>query len=278
VASIAPPPRPRNRRLPAAEAWQTCLARAAGRCDKPVVDPAEYDLMDAAEDRMWWYRAAHARLLDALAGRPGAPGARLDAGCGTGGFLARLAASRAASALAGLDYHPEAARRAARKSGAAVTAGDINRLPFPDASVGAAVSVDVLCHRAVDEAATLAELRRVLKPGGTLVINLPAFEWLKSAHDARVHTARRYTAARAREALEAAGFARVEARYWNSVLLPLMVLQRKLLAREGASDVKPYPAWLDALLHAATRLERALARLGLRYPAGGSVMVVATRP
>jgi len=238
------------------------------------VDAAEYELMDAVEDGMWWYRACHARLLDALAERPGAPGALLDAGCGTGGFLARLP-SRAA---AGLEYHAEAARRAARKSGAAVTAGDINRLPFPDAAFGAAVSVDVLCHRSVDEAATLAELRRVLKPGGTLVLNLPAFEWLKSAHDARVHTARRYTAARARGALEAAGFAGVEARYWNSLLLPIMVVQRKLLAREGASDVKPYPGWLDALLHGVTRCERALARLRLRYPAGGSVLVVATRP
>jgi SAM-dependent methyltransferase len=242
------------------------------------VDPGEYELMDAVEDGMWWYRAAHARLLDALAERPGVAGPLLDAGCGTGGFLARLARTRDATGLAGLEYQPDAARRAAGKSGAAVAAGDVNRLPFPDASFGAAVSVDVLCHRAVDEAATLAELHRVLRPGATLVLNLPAFEWLRSAHDTRVHTARRYTVARARAVLAGAGFAQIEARYWNSLLLPLMVAQRKLLAREGASDVKPYPAWLDALLHAATRAERALARLGLRYPAGGSVMLVATRP
>lgn len=242
------------------------------------MDPAEYDLMDAVEERMWWYRAAHARLLDALDERPGPPGPLLDAGCGTGGFLARLATLRPPAGLAGLEYQGDAARRAARKSGAAVAAGDVNRLPFPDAAFGAAVSIDVLCHRAVDEAASLAELHRVLKPGGTLVLNLPAFEWLRSAHDARVHTARRYTAARLRTALSAAGFARVETRYWNSLLLPLMVMQRKLLAREGASDVKPYPGWLDSTLYGATRLERALGRLGMRYPAGGSVLVVATRP
>jgi len=244
------------------------------------MDAQEYDLMDAAEDRMWWYRAVHARLLDALADRPGADGPLLDAGCGTGGFLARLAEAQPGRALVGLEYNPEAAVRAARKSGAAVTAGTVNALPFPDACFGAAVSVDVLCHMAVDQPAALAELKRVLKPGGTLVLNLPAFEWLRSAHDARVHTARRYTAEGIRAALEAAGFRDVSARYWNSLLLPLMALQRKVLARnpEGKSDVGHLPPLLDAAFHATTRVERALARLGLRYPAGGSVMAVATRP
>jgi hypothetical protein len=123
-------------------------------------------------------------------------------------------------------------------------------------------------------------LKRVLKPGGTLVLNLPAFEWLRSAHDARVHTARRYTSAEIRAALETAGFRDVAPRYWNSLLLPLMALHRKVLARnpEGKSDVGQFPPLLDAAFHAATRVERALARLGLRFPAGGSVMVVATRP
>ncbi|MCX7685873.1 MAG: class I SAM-dependent methyltransferase [Acetobacteraceae bacterium] len=236
--------------------------------------------MDAAEDRMWWYRAVHARLLDALAERPGAEGPLLDAGCGTGGFLARLAAARPGRALVGLEYNPAAAARAARKSGAAVCAGTVNALPFPDACFGAAVSVDVLCHRAVDERAALAELFRVLKPGGTLVLNLPAFEWLRSAHDARVHTARRYTAAGIAAALAAAGFRDIAARYWNSLLLPLMAVQRKLLARDpdASSDVGRFHPAVDAAFHAATRLERALARLGLRYPAGGSVMAAATRP
>jgi ubiquinone/menaquinone biosynthesis C-methylase UbiE len=244
------------------------------------LDAQEYGLMDAAEDRMWWYRAVHARLLDALADHPGADGPVLDAGCGPGGFLVRLAAEVPGRALIGLEYNPGAAARAARKSGAAVTAGTVNALPFPNATFGAAVSVDVLCHMAVHEPAALAELHRVLKPGGTLVLNLPAFEWLRSAHDARVHTARRYTAAGLREALEAAGFRDVSPRYWNSLLLPLMALQRKVLASkpDGKSDVGHFPPLVDAAFHAATRIEQALARVGLRYPAGGSVMVTATRP
>jgi SAM-dependent methyltransferase len=244
------------------------------------VEQAEYALMDAVEDGMWWYRAIHARVLDALARYPGPPGGPvLDAGCGTGGMLRHLA-GEGARTLVGLEYNREAAARARTKSGAAVVAGTLNALPFPDGAFAAAVSLDVLSHRAVEPDRALAELRRVLMPGGILVLNLPAFEWLRSAHDIRVHNARRFTAPEAREMLRVAGFGTVDARYWNALLLPLMVLQRKVLVRkdDAASDVAPFPPWLDAMLHGVTGLERRLGALGLRYPAGGSVLAVARRP
>lgn len=256
------------------------LALARTGRHKGRVEAAEYDLMDAAEEGMWWYRAAHARVLDALRARPGAPGPLLDAGCGTGGLLKHVTQALPALAPMGLDYMPAAATRAARKSGCPVVAGDANRLPFSDASFGAAVSIDVICHAGVEPAVALAEMRRVLRPGGTLVVNLPAFEWLRSAHDARVHNARRFTRSGAARMLEAAGFAQVAARYWNSLLLPLMALQRKVLHRrpDAPSDVTAFPPWVDATLHAVSEAERWIAARGLAMPAGGSVLLVATRP
>jgi len=228
---------------------------------------------------MWWYRALHARVIDALRRRPGPAGTLLDAGCGTGGLLRRLVALR--RPLAGLDFNPGAAARAAAKSGALTVAGDANRLPFDAGAFTALTSCDVLCHRAVDPPAALAEFRRVLAPGGTLVVNLPAYQWLHSAHDARVHNDRRFTARQGHALLDAAGFHAIEARYWNALLLPLMVLQRKVLrsdADHDSSDVAPFPPWLDATLHGTTVIERAAGRFGLRYPAGGSILLVATRP
>jgi SAM-dependent methyltransferase len=235
------------------------------------MEPAEYALMDEAEDGMWWYRALHVRLRAALAG---VGGTVLDAGCGTGGFLRQLRLHRPDLRAVGVEWSPQAAPRAATKAQTPVARGSVNALPFADASFDAAVSADVLCHAAVDPAQALAELRRVLKPGGRLVLNMPAYMWMMSAHDHRVHNVRRQTAGQTASMLRDAGFVRVRAVYWNSLLLPLMILQRKILARRDAeSDVAPFPPWLDATLHGITQLERRLPPL----PFGGSVLAIAEK-
>lgn len=247
------------------------------------MEPAEYELMDAVEDAMWWYRALHARVLDALADQPWPRHLPLlDAGCGTGGFLARLRAADPAILAEGLEYHAPAAARARAKAGVPVTIGSVNAMPFADASFGAVVSMDVLCHAAVDPALALPEMARVLAPGGLLVLNLPAYAWLHSAHDVQVHNARRFVAAEARAMLAAAGLIEARTGYWNALLLPLMILQRKVLTRtapESRSDVAPFSPWADRSLHAVTVLERRLARaIGGGFPAGGSLLASARRP
>ncbi|TCZ55110.1 class I SAM-dependent methyltransferase [Roseicella aquatilis] len=244
------------------------------------MERAEYDLMDAAEDRMWWYRALHARALDALARLRPPPGRLLDAGCGTGGFLTHLHRAWPDLPAAGLEYCPAAAARARAKSGLPVVAGSVNAMPFAGESFSSVISLDVLCHAAVEPRAALAEMLRVLRPGGVLLLNLPAFDWLHSAHDIRVQNVRRFTARTAAGLLREAGLVQVRSHYWNSLLLPLMVLQRKIIARgpHGPSDVGRYPTWLDRGLHAVTGLERLLAARGLPLPAGGSVLATGRRP
>jgi SAM-dependent methyltransferase len=255
------------------KAKHVSIAAGGEKGVKPGMEAREYALMDAAEDGMWWYRALHARLRARLAD---VGGAVLDAGCGTGGLLATLARHRPDLVLAGLEWDAAAAARARRKSHAAVACGSILAMPFATASFDAAIAADVLCHRAVDPTRALAELARVLRPGGRLVLNMPAFAWLFSAHDRRVHNARRVTAGQLRAMLAGAGFRHIATSYWNTLLLPLMVVQRKLLARgDSVSDVAAYPPWLDATLHGVTDFERR-AHLGLF--AGGSVLAVATRP
>ncbi len=237
------------------------------------MEPDEYQLMDAAEDGMWWYRALHARLAARLGS---VHGSVLDAGCGTGGFLALLGRLRPDLARVGIEFHGAAASRARAKSGAVVVQGSVNALPFLNGAFQAVVSADVLCHGAVDPVAALMEFHRVLAPGGCLVLNMPAYAWLSSAHDVRVQNTRRVTRRELSGWLRAAGFQAIVVTHWNALLLPLMIVQRKLLAREGAvSDVAPFPPWLDALLFGVTALERGLPA-GL--PFGGSVIATATKP
>jgi SAM-dependent methyltransferase len=203
----------------------------------------------------------------------------LDAGCGTGGFLARLAADHPDRTIIGLDADRIACGRAAAKSGQPVCTGSVNALPFADATFGVIFSADVLCHRDVDEAAALAQFHRCLWNGGVLVLNLPAYRWMLSRHDAAVLNVRRYTRRRIIRLLHSAGFRLLFASYWNIVLFPIMVMMRKLLPQgTGAtSDVRLYSAPADSLCRLITGSERALLRRGMRFPFGGSLIAVAAK-
>lgn len=229
---------------------------------------------------MWWFVALHANLV--LLYRRTMPRGLptmtlLDAGCGTGGFLARLRRRAPEAEAIGLDADETACRSAAEKSARPICAGSINALPFADRSFASIVSADVLCHRDVDEARALAQFHRCLAPGGVLILNLPAYRWLMSRHDAAVYNVRRYTRAEIVRLLSAAGFRLIFASYWNILLFPLMVATRKLLPGGSGSDVKLQPAAVEAVCRAATAIERALLRAGLRFPFGGSVLAVAAK-
>jgi SAM-dependent methyltransferase len=173
------------------------------------VDRAEYDKLDRLEDSMWWFAATHANLLTLarqFAEDDAARGHVLDAGCGTGGLLAKLAADRQQATVIGLDADQQACERAAAKSARPVCRGSVNALPFAAASLSAIFSADVLCHRDVDERQALGEFHRCLMPGGILVLNLPAYSWMLSRHDAAVYNVRRYTRPGIARLLRGAGF------------------------------------------------------------------------
>lgn len=244
------------------------------------MERAEYALMSRLEGSLWWYRALHADVVDLLrAMRLPAQARLLDAGCGTGGLLHSVADAFPGFHLTGLEFDAEAAGMARGKSRATIVNGNIAAMPFADAQFDAIVSTDVLYHRNVDEQAALGECRRCLVPGGSLLLSLPAYEWMRSSHDEHVHGARRYTASSLRQRVEAAGL-RVELiGYRNSLLFPLMLLHRLTTGRHKTeSDVEMPAAWINRLFYTVTSIERRLARIGLRLPFGGSVWVWAKKP
>ena len=243
--------------------------------------PSEYDKLDRIEDRMWWFAAMHANLL--MAAQQSALDKLdlpiLDAGCGTGGFLSRLATEYCGRPVVGLDLDRQACTRAAIKSGRPVCAGSINDLPFANDALAAIFSADVLCHEGVDERRALRQFHRCLTQNGWLILNLPAYRWMLSRHDAAVSNIRRYTATGLRRLLTAVGFRPVYISYWNAVLLPLMVIARKLVPEDHGviSDVRLYPNWVEMLCRTATALETALLRRGARLPFGGSILAIAVK-
>jgi SAM-dependent methyltransferase len=234
--------------------------------------------MREVEDRHWWYLGMRAIAGDLLAALPLPPAPLiLDAGCGTGGNAALLERH---GRLVGVDLSDLALDLAAARAPRPLARASVAALPFPDETFDLVTSFEVLYHRAVgDDVAALGELRRVLRPSGHLLLRLPALEWLRGAHDAAVHTERRYTAAGLRSRLTRAGLEPVRITYLNGLLLPLAAAKRALERLTGAEgdDLGPSPPLLEALFRCALAAERRLLRRG-DLPLGVSVLAVARRP
>lgn len=239
----------------------------------------EYRRMFEAEESQWWYAGMREIAFGVLdAALASAPGSRrfLDAGCGSGRNLLEL--DRRGRGV-GVDLSPEALRFC-RERGVRAVRGSLGRLPFADASFDVVTSFDVIYHRWVeDDRAAVAEMARLLRPGGLLLVRVPALAALRGAHDEAVLTRHRYTRGELESLLARAGLERVRSSYCNTLLLPVLALRRgldRLSGREG-SDVGFLPAPLERLFRGLLGLEAAWLRRGRALPLGASVMALARR-
>jgi SAM-dependent methyltransferase len=242
------------------------------------VNIAEYQRMYEAEERHWWYIGMRAISFALLGDEPRAEAGRapriLDAGCGTGTNLERLAAR---GTTVGLDLSDEALRFA-KSRGVTVVRGDLHALPFRHGSFDAVTSFDVLYHLWVkDDAQAMAEMARVLRKGGVMLLRLPAFEALRRAHDDAVHTRHRYTRGEVRTLLERSGLELVRDSYCNTLLLPLVLLRSAFdtFFDNQASDLSALPRPVEWTFGKLLALEARLVRTGL--PVGASVVALARK-
>jgi SAM-dependent methyltransferase len=239
----------------------------------------EYHKMAAVEDEMWYYHVLRRHIWRLLKPHLRKESVRvLDAGCGTGGLIRCLQPKEPNWQFTGVDWSTLACELARQRGCADVRVADVTELPMTTAEFDAVVSTDVLYH-VEDDALALQELVRVLRPGGVLVINVPAYQWLWSYHDVAVHSQRRYDREELREKIAAAGLEILKITHWNMLLLPLIVLRRKFLpAPRGGSDVLAYVPWLNSILKGVMAIETALLTTTGYLPAGSSLLVVARKP
>src|SRR6201994_1166732 len=180
---------------------QGCAGLPSGR---PVGQDAarmdrDYELQThRAEDRHWWYRGRRKvseRVIADL--RLPARARILDAGCGSGRNMVEFARHGTAT---GVELSETSVCLARERGAGEVIEGSVLEMPFDPGSFDLAASLDVIEHLD-DDLAALRELRRVVAPGGTLLITVPAYQWLWSGHDEINHHFRRYT----RRSLQRAG-------------------------------------------------------------------------
>lgn len=238
------------------------------------MDQSAYASMSAQEGEHWWFVARRA-ILETLIRSSIAPpqGARiLEAGCGTGGNLAMLAAHGTVDAL----EYDAGARALARARGIGrVEPGMLpHKIGFDEDSYDLIAVLDVLEHVEQDRA-SLAALRARLASGGRILLTVPAVPWLWSDHDVLHHHKRRYTRASLVRVAREAGLTVEAVGYFNSLLFPLAMTTRmaqRLLKRKSESDVQPSPP-VNGLLRRIFAWERHL--LGrIRFPIGLSLYAI----
>jgi ubiquinone/menaquinone biosynthesis C-methylase UbiE len=241
------------------------------------MQPNEYATMFRVEETHWWYGALHRLILQTL--ETELPDWRekeiLDVGCGTGAILQRLGNPEK---NVGVDLAEEAISFCRRRGLNNVRQGDICALPFGDASFDAVICSSVLYHQWVsDVAAAVREMRRVLRPGGLLLINVPAFRFLHSAHDVAVMTAHRFRKPEVRKVLLDQNFKIQRLTYWTTLLFPLAVVARTLGGSDMGRDFEASKiTFIQRMLTQVMRLELNLLR-GFSFPFGVALLAVAKK-
>jgi SAM-dependent methyltransferase len=229
------------------------------------MDRSVYQHMAEMDQRHWWYRARR-QVLAALIAREVHPPAKaqiLEIGCGTGHNLAMLAQFGRVDAL---ELDDEARALAEQRLGRKVMSAPLPGLAgVKKAHYDLVAALDVIEHIDEDRAA-LASIAARLKPGGKLLMTVPAHQWMWSAHDVANHHQRRYSKRGLRRLIEQSPLKLDRIGYFNSLLFPLAVAERlasKLRGKEDA-DLSLPPKPLNAALETLFAAERHLvARLPL---------------
>ena len=237
-----------------------------------------FDRMAELDQLHWWFLARR-RILQALIGRlvrPPKAARILEIGCGTGHNLQMLARFGRVDAC---ELDPSARALATKRLGAKVREAKLPDLSmFKPGTYDLIALLDVLEHVEDDEA-SLRSIHGLLKPGGALLLTVPANAWMWSAHDVAHHHHRRYSKKHLAKIVRDAGFDVQLLSYFNALLFPLVAgarLAGKLAGREAADDSLP-SAPVNAVLNRIFGFEAALVGR-VPFPFGVSLVAVLRRP
>jgi SAM-dependent methyltransferase len=239
----------------------------------------EYRAMFELEQGHWWFNGLRDIVFDSIQ-RFFSQERKiriLDAGCGTGFLLKCL--NRYGLSF-GVDISETALGYCQRRGLTQIANASILNLPFSNDSFDLVISTDVIYHRAVvDERQAFYEIHRVLKKGGISIINLPAHNYLRRAHDDRIHTRQRYSKGELRLKLQNSNFKIMKITYRNTFLLFVLLfikLSRSKILQNADSDVNPVNNIVNSILYSLLKIENLLLKT-INLPLGSSVFCIAKK-
>ena len=218
-----------------------------------------FNRMAEVDQDHWWFSARRRILHDVIdrVVRPPSRAKILEVGCGTGHNLAMLAGFGIVDAC---ELDTEARILASKRLGKPVQTARLPDLSmFLEGSYDAIALLDVLEH-VEDDLSALIAIRDRLKPGGALIVTVPANQWMWSAHDVAHHHFRRYSKSALAQLYRRIGLEIELHSYFNSLLFPPIAAVRlmgKAIGRDSADDAMPTGA-VNATLNGIFALERHL--------------------
>jgi SAM-dependent methyltransferase len=243
------------------------------------MEQREYAVLYEHEAGHWWFAGLRVLMLDCLRTMGiGQSSLVLDAGCGTGMLLQDVQA-QLGSRVIGFDSSHHATEFWPRRGVQAACRASVNEIPFRTGVFDAAVCVDVLECEDAKPVEAYRELCRVVRPGGTIVLVVPAYRWLYSdAHHRAVHAVRRYTRPALRSLLSGGPVTVRRLTHLFPSFLPAIAARRfweRLAASSSPprSEIGPIPPWLNRACMGLLGMERRLLRFG-DLPFGSSILAV----
>jgi SAM-dependent methyltransferase len=244
-------------------------------------NPDAFVQLAKLEDRSWWFRSRN-RLIEQTVHRFYAhASSALEIGCGTGYTLGALRSALPGAELTGTELFEEGLAVARERwPNVRLLQADARALPF-DNEFDLVAAFDVLEH-IDDDAIALSETRRVVRPGGGIIVTVPQHRWLWSAADDFAHHQRRYSRSELTSRIEAAGFRVQMATSLVTLALPVMALSRigRRLHGQSRADFDPWaefriPRMLNSAFGGLAAAEGYAIARGASLPVGGSLLVAA---
>ena len=238
------------------------------------MESSEYQRLYELEEQFWWFQGMQhiTRELLNKYSDSSIEQKLLDAGCGTGGMFSLLSQFGHAT---GIDSSTKALELAARRKNSILVQADVSHLPFTENSFDIVTSLDVLYHLNVkNDVEVLKELARVIRPGGIMLLRVPAFNQLRSTHDEVVHTRQRYGKSELITKLEQANLDILFVSYANCLLFPIAVAYRHFFQpKTHGSDLHALNPYLNMALTLLLKLEAYLLK-HFRLPFGLSLVAI----
>lgn len=239
------------------------------------MDVAGFARLNEIEAGNFWFEPRNRLIVGLLDKYSPQATSFMEIGCGTGFVLSAISSARNWRRLIGSELHEEGLVYARRRLGSAAELIQLDARKIPSTLKVDAVGVfDVLEHIPEDEA-VLTGISEALAPGGGLLVTVPQHRWLWSDVDVKSHHVRRYNAKELHAKLEAAGFRIEFSGSYAALLLPLMIASRWSKS-DGKSEFSPPPI-INAALRAVLTAEVMLTLSGVRFPVGGSRVLVAVK-